>query len=120
MIVDEAAQATEPNLLIALQTGVDKVILIGDPYQLPATCMSGDANVTLFNRSLFERFLDANIKPYFLNIQYRMAPLIRQFPSSRFYQNRLIDSEQVKDRIMPEFLSLFDKRNVCFLDIKYG
>ena len=40
LIVDEAAQATEPNLLIALQTGVDKVILIGDPCQLPATCVS--------------------------------------------------------------------------------
>ena len=53
LIVDEAAQATEPNLLIALQTGVQKVLLIGDPYQLPATCMSQDANVTLFNRSLF-------------------------------------------------------------------
>ena len=40
LIVDEAAQATEPNLLIALQTNVQKVILIGDPYQLPATCVS--------------------------------------------------------------------------------
>lgn len=53
LIIDEAAQATEPNLLIALQTGVQKVLLIGDPYQLPATCMSSDCNVTLFNRSLF-------------------------------------------------------------------
>ena len=77
MIVDEAAQATEPNLLIGLQTGVSKVLLIGDPYHLPATCLSPDANITLFNRSLFERFLDAGIKPYFLNIQYRMASRIR-------------------------------------------
>ena len=77
MIVDEAAQATEPNLLIPLQSGVQKVLLIGDPYQLPATCMSSDANITSFNRSLFERLLDAQIAPYFLNIQYRMAPLIR-------------------------------------------
>ena len=77
LIVDEAAQATEPNLLIPLQSGVPKVLLIGDPYQLPATCMSPDANITLFNRSLFERLLDAQISPYFLNIQYRMAPLVR-------------------------------------------
>ena len=40
LIVDEAAQATEPNLLIGLQTGVKKVLLIGDPYQLPATTIS--------------------------------------------------------------------------------
>ncbi len=120
LIIDEAAQATEPNLLIALQTGVQKVLLIGDPYQLPATCMSSDCNVTLFNRSLFERFLDANIKPYFLNIQYRMAPLIRQFPSKRFYQNRLIDAASVTSRPYHPFLECFVNRNVAFLDIKYG
>lgn len=91
MIVDEAAQATEPSLLIAFQTGVDKVMLIGDPYQLPATTISSDSNKTLFNRSLFERFIDAGIEPYFLNIQYRMAPMIREFPSNKFYQQRLVD-----------------------------
>ena len=53
LIIDEAAQATEPTILIPLQTGVRKVLLIGDPCQLPATTMSQDSNVTLFNRSLF-------------------------------------------------------------------
>ncbi len=77
LIVDEAAQATEPEILIPLQSGVRKVLLIGDPCQLPSTTMSLDSSITLFNRSLFERFLDNGIKPYFLNIQYRMAPLIR-------------------------------------------
>lgn len=81
LIVDEAAQSTEPNLLIALQTGVRKVMLVGDPCQLPSTTISQDSGVTLLNRSLFERFLDCGIKPYFLNIQYRMAPRIREFSS---------------------------------------
>lgn len=107
LIVDEAAQATEPNLLIALQTGVQKVLLIGDPYQLPATCISQDANVTLFNRSLFERFIDAEIKPYFLNIQYRMAPKIRNFPSTRFYSGRLKDADSILTRPLPNYLSNF-------------
>jgi superfamily I DNA and/or RNA helicase len=120
LIIDEAAQATEPNLLIALQTGVQKVLLIGDPYQLPATCMSADCNVTLFNRSLFERFLDAGNKPYFLNIQYRMAPMIRTFPSRRFYQNRLIDAASVAERAVPPFLECFNGRSVAFVDIKYS
>lgn len=91
--MDEAAQATEPNLLISLQTGVEKVLLIGDPRQLPSTCLSTDANNTFFNRSLFERLIDAGTHPYFLNIQYRMAPLIRHFPSHHFYSDRLIDAE---------------------------
>jgi senataxin len=93
--------------LIALQTGVQKVLLIGDPYQLPATCMSTDCNVTLYNRSLFERFLDANIKPYFLNIQYRMTPQIRQFPSNRFYHGRLIDAASIAERQHPPSLDCF-------------
>ncbi len=91
LIVDEAAQATEPSLLIALQTGVEKVMLIGDPSQLPATTLSSDSNKTLFNRSLFERFIDAGIQPYFLNIQYRMMPMIREFPSENFYRGKLVD-----------------------------
>lgn len=82
--------------------------------------MSTDCNVTLFNRSLFERFLDADIKPYFLNIQYRMAPMIRHFPSKRFYNDRLVDSDPVKERLEPSFLSGFEKRNVIFVDVKYG
>ena len=36
-------------------------MLIGDPYQLPATTLSSDSNKTLFNRSLFERFIDSGI-----------------------------------------------------------
>lgn len=53
LIVDEAGQCTEPNLMIALQLNVPKVLLIGDPCQLPATTFSPDSNVTLYNRSLF-------------------------------------------------------------------
>jgi superfamily I DNA and/or RNA helicase len=82
--------------------------------------MSSDCNVTLFNRSLFERFLDASIKPYFLNIQYRMAPLIRHFPSRRFYQSRLVDAASVADRTTPPFLECFNNRNVAFIDVKFG
>lgn len=96
------------------------MILIGDPYQLPATVISPDANVTSFNRSLFERFLDANIKPYFLNIQYRMSPIIRAFPSSRFYHDRLVDADSVIHRPIPLFLKNFEGRNVLFVDLKYG
>lgn len=58
--------------------------------------MSQDSSLTLFNRSLFERFLDNDVRPYFLNMQYRMAPLIREFPSKMFYNNRLVDAESVK------------------------
>lgn len=53
LIIDEAAQATETSIIIPLQTGATKVVLIGDPKQLPATVLSQDNSTTNFNRSLF-------------------------------------------------------------------
>lgn len=49
-----------------------------------------------------------------------MAPLIRQFPSRRFYQNRLIDAASITSRPCPDFLEGFANRNVAFLDVKYS
>lgn len=40
MIVDEACQTTEPNILIPFQYNPRKVILVGDPEQLEATVIS--------------------------------------------------------------------------------
>ena len=60
------------------------------------------------------------MRPYFLNIQYRMAPAIREFPSSRFYQGRLVDAPQLEQREMPAFLERFAGRNVAFVDVGFG
>jgi senataxin len=49
-----------------------------------------------------------------------MAPLIRYFPSYRFYHDRLIDSDTVIKRELPDFLLCFHNKNVIFIDIKYG
>ena len=39
-----------------------------------------------------------------LEIQYRMHPDVRAFPSSFFYQGRLTDSASVRARATPSFL----------------
>lgn len=42
-------------------------IFSGDPKQLPATTFQPDTNITKYNRSLFERIIDNQIQPYFLD-----------------------------------------------------
>jgi senataxin len=120
LIVDEAGQCTEPNLLIAFQLNITKVLLIGDPCQLPATTFSPDSNITLFNRSMFERMIDGGLKPYFLDIQYRMSPQIRYFPSKCFYNGRLTDDYSVRNRLYPNEIRTFANSNLMFLDVKFG
>ena len=55
VLVDEAAQATEPAALQALRFGARSCVLVGDPRQLPATVLSGGAARAGLARSLFER-----------------------------------------------------------------
>ncbi|CAD8153272.1 unnamed protein product [Paramecium octaurelia] len=117
LIVDEAAQCTEPSNIIPLRLGVEKMILIGDPKQLAATTFSSSSTTGFYNRSLFERILDNNFQPHFLNIQYRMDSEIRKFPSFEFYQNKLIDHESVIKRKLPEN---YFKKQMLFLDIIDG
>ncbi|XP_054286381.1 uncharacterized protein LOC129002535 [Macrosteles quadrilineatus] len=108
-IVDEATQSTEPDTLIPLMLGVRKLVLVGDPKQLPATVMTSTAKVHGLEKSTFARHYDwwkkqqlmnaDLVNPcHFLNIQYRMHPEIAQWPSEYFYENRLLSPELLRDR----------------------
>ena len=55
VVVDEAAQSSEPSMLPALQLGSSHAVLVGDPQQLPATIFSLSGRVTKYDRSLFQR-----------------------------------------------------------------
>lgn len=68
-----------------------RVVLVGDPQQLPATVLSRQAQLANMERSMFERFQKAGCPVTMLSVQYRMHPFIRQFPSQHFYNNQLLD-----------------------------
>lgn len=53
LVVDEAAQAVEPSLLVPLALGAKQVYLVGDPVQLPATVISNRAVGHNYEQSLF-------------------------------------------------------------------
>jgi hypothetical protein len=55
VLIDEAAQAAEVAALQPLVYGARKVVLVGDPQQLPATIFSSGAREVEMERSLFQR-----------------------------------------------------------------
>lgn len=66
-----------------------RVVLVGDPQQLPATVLSREAQ--LMERSMFERLQLAGCPVTMLTVQYRMHASIREFPSRQFYNSQLTD-----------------------------
>ena len=94
-IVDEAAQCVEPSSLLAFRQRCAHIVLVGDTQQLPPTVISPAATKAGYNRSLFERLETMGMAKERLVVQYRMHPLIREFPSSHFYDGQLQDGPNV-------------------------
>ena len=95
IVIDEAAQCSEPAMLPALNLGSSHCVLVGDPQQLPATIFSMSGRETKYDRSLFQRLEEAGHHVYMLNIQYRMHPMISAFPRRIFYAGSLEDGPNV-------------------------
>jgi len=91
VFLDESTQATEPSSVIPLQFGCSRLVMFGDPCQLPPTVLSPAASAKGLSRSLFERLMQNGNVPLFLSKQYRMHPEILRFPSQHFYGGKLQD-----------------------------
>jgi ATP-dependent RNA/DNA helicase IGHMBP2 len=95
VIIDEAAQALEPATWIPISRA-SKVVLAGDPFQLPPTVKSQAAakrglGVTLIEKGI-QKFPQVNL----LNIQYRMNHLIMGFSNDQFYDGKLLADVSVE------------------------
>jgi len=104
-IVDEATQTTEPESLAPLMLGCEKLILVGDPKQLPATVLSSEAESKKFRQSLFTRIFNhyedscGGANPVMmLTTQYRMHREILKWPNEWFYGKRLVTHSSVDAR----------------------
>lgn len=89
VILDEAAQMTEPETLKAL-IKAEVVILVGDHAQLQPIVLSEKAKERSLHISLFEK-LAKTIPNRFVKLieQYRMNDEILQFPNISFYDGEL-------------------------------
>lgn len=97
VIIDEAAQAIELNTLIPLKYNASRIVLVGDPNQLPPTVLSQIATDYSYEQSLFVRFQRCFPSAiHLLDTQYRMHPEISRFPSRLFYNNALLDAPDLE------------------------
>ena len=98
LLVDEATQATEPEILLPMLKGAKQVILIGDHMQLGPVVLNRDAATGGLNRSLFERLVKLGLRPVRLEVQYRMHPALSAFPSESYYDGKLTNGVAQNDR----------------------
>lgn len=100
VIVDEAGQSCEVETLTPLIHRCNKLVLVGDPKQLPPTVISMKAQDYGYDQSMMARFyklLEENVEhnvigrlPILqLTVQYRMHPDICLFPSNYIYNRNL-------------------------------
>ncbi len=112
VVIDEAAQALEPAAWIPILKA-SRVILAGDPFQLPPTVKSQEAKRGGFDKTLLEKCLTRLPSVNFLDVQYRMNAEIMGFSNRWFYDGLLRAHPSVIDRQMP---TLHDEKAVVFID----
>ena len=112
VVIDEAAQALEPAAWIPILKA-SRVILAGDPFQLPPTVKSQEAKKGGFDKTLLEKCLTRLSSVNFLDVQYRMNAAIMGFSNRWFYDGLLRAHPSVIDRQMP---ILHDEKAVVFID----
>jgi len=88
LIIDEAGQCLEPLTWTILPLA-KKIILAGDPFQLPPTVISEEAKRKGFNISLLETLIKNDFPVHLLDTQYRMEAVIAEFSNRYFYQGKL-------------------------------
>lgn len=102
-VIDEACQSTEPGSWCPLPF-VDKVVLAGDPQQLPPTVLSLEAAAEGFDCSLMQRQMEIHGPEisHLLDVQYRMHQEIMEFSSRQLYEGKLVADHTVRGHVLSD------------------
>ncbi|KAG1666725.1 Regulator of nonsense transcripts 1 [Nymphon striatum] len=100
ILIDESMQATEPECMVPVVLGAKQLILVGDHCQLGPVVMCKKAARAGLSQSLFERLVVLGIRPFRLEVQYRMHPELSKFPSNFFYEGSLQNGVFSDERTM--------------------
>nr|XP_048312730.1 protein ZGRF1 isoform X4 [Myodes glareolus] len=100
VVLDECSQMTEPaSLLPIARFECEKLILVGDPKQLPPTIQGSDAaHENGLEQTLFDRLCLMGHKPILLRTQYRCHPVISAIANDLFYEGNLVNGVSETER----------------------
>jgi superfamily I DNA and/or RNA helicase len=99
VVLDEATQAPDPIALVALLRAT-KVVMAGDPFQLPPTVIAKEAVDEGLSSTLFERLAagpHAGELVTLLRVQHRMHAALMAFPNHQTYSGQLRAAPEVAD-----------------------
>lgn len=89
VLVDEASQAVEPEILVPIVHGAQRVIIVGDQRQLEPVVLNARCRINNYTRTLMDRLVELGFAPHMLDTQYRMHPILAEFPNMTYYNRQL-------------------------------
>lgn len=116
VIIDEATQAVEPEILIPIMHGSKQVCLVGDHMQLGPVVTNPKCVEAGLQHSVVQRLVQLGLRPQRLLTQYRMHPVLSEFPSNTFYDGMLQNGVSAEKRTPPQPIFTWPRPNVplCF------
>eukprot|EP01029_Cantina_marsupialis_P030820 TRINITY_DN84839_c0_g2_i2.p1 TRINITY_DN84839_c0_g2~~TRINITY_DN84839_c0_g2_i2.p1 ORF type:complete len:442 (-),score=144.07 TRINITY_DN84839_c0_g2_i2:127-1452(-) len=115
VVLDEVGQSIEPESYVPLMHA-KRVVLAGDPQQLPPTIISKEAARDGLQYTLLDRSID-QLKEFaagsgdeecpwynFLDTQYRMNHNISDWSSKEMYSSKLFSDESVSEHLLMDLL----------------
>uniref|UniRef100_A0A0E0MHQ1 DNA2/NAM7 helicase-like C-terminal domain-containing protein n=1 Tax=Oryza punctata TaxID=4537 RepID=A0A0E0MHQ1_ORYPU len=117
LLVDDAAQIKEIDMLIPLSFSPRHIVMFGDHLHLQPMVKSEVCKEAGYASSLFQRLMHSSSENKRLTKQYMMDPSISQFVSENFYEGRLEDDSTVKSDDYNKLLKEFPVPAYGFFDI---
>lgn len=111
VFIDEAAQGLEPASWIPILKA-KKVVLAGDPFQLPPTVKSPAAKKGGLEITLMEKSLSIPGRVHLLREQYRMNKAIMGFSNEYFYRGAI----EAHESVAYHRLDMEDAAELTFID----
>ncbi|NXN98392.1 ZGRF1 protein, partial [Rhinopomastus cyanomelas] len=100
VLLDECSHMTEPaSLLPIARFQCEKLVLVGDPKQLPPTIQGSECvHRHGLEQTLFDRLCLMGHEPILLRTQYRCHPAISAIANELFYEGHLRDGVSEEER----------------------